>query len=75
MISGLECTVAGLHVNSRFQPDGPQLHLALSLDGLSLRGQLPILSLRRLSIEAKVRYFNYNYLLILYAKIVIISTR
>ncbi|XP_043472200.1 protein KIAA0100 isoform X2 [Leptopilina heterotoma] len=54
MISGLECTIGGLQVNSRFQPDGPQLHLALSLDALSLRGQLPILSLRRLSIEAKL---------------------
>ena len=52
---GLECTMKSLHVNMKFQPIGPQLHLALNTDGVSIRGKLPILSLKSMSLESKVQ--------------------
>lgn len=51
---GLECTMKSLQVNAKFQPIGPQFYLALNMDGISVRGKLPVLSLRSLSIESKV---------------------
>lgn len=52
---GLEGTMKGLHVNARFQPAGPQLYFAVKLDGLSIRGKQPVLSLRTLSIDSRVK--------------------
>ncbi|OXU27590.1 hypothetical protein TSAR_008120 [Trichomalopsis sarcophagae] len=51
---GLECTMKSLQVNAKFQPSGPNLYLALNMDGISVRGKLPVLSLRSLSIESKM---------------------
>ncbi|XP_015603116.1 protein KIAA0100 isoform X2 [Cephus cinctus] len=53
-IVGLEGIMKGLHVNARFQPQGPQVHLAIKLDGFSVRGKLPVLSLQSLSIDSRM---------------------
>ncbi|XP_015524843.1 protein KIAA0100 [Neodiprion lecontei] len=51
---GLEGMMKGLHVNARFQPAGPQLYLAVKLDGLSIRGKQPVLTLQTLSIDSRL---------------------
>lgn len=43
-----------LKVNAKFQPTAPELFLALNMDGISVRGKLPVLSLRSLSVESEV---------------------
>ncbi|XP_011503485.1 PREDICTED: UPF0378 protein KIAA0100 [Ceratosolen solmsi marchali] len=52
---GLECTMRSLQVNAKFQPVGPQIYLVLNIDGISFKGKLPVLSLRSLSIESKMK--------------------
>ncbi|XP_053971021.1 protein hobbit [Hylaeus volcanicus] len=54
MVLGLEGTMKGLQINTKFQPCGMQLNLTLNLDGLSVRSKLPILTLRSLLINSKV---------------------
>ncbi|XP_054012665.1 protein hobbit [Hylaeus anthracinus] len=54
MVLGLEGTMKGLQINTKFQPCGLQLNLTLNLDGLSVRSKLPILTLRSLLINSKV---------------------
>ncbi|XP_014224965.1 protein KIAA0100 isoform X1 [Trichogramma pretiosum] len=51
---GLECIMKSLQANAKFQPGGPQFHLALNTEGISVRGKLPVLSLRSMSIESKL---------------------
>lgn len=51
---GLEGTMKSLEVNAKFDPDSPQLYLSIFLDGFLVRGKLPVLSLRSLSIDSKV---------------------
>ncbi|XP_058805315.1 protein hobbit isoform X2 [Phymastichus coffea] len=41
-----------LQVNAKFQPISNQLYLALNMDGISIKGKLPVLSLHSLSIES-----------------------
>ena len=53
--TGLECTVRQLQVNSSFQSLDLQLYLAVNIDGFSIRGKHPVLSLKNLSVEAEVR--------------------
>ncbi|XP_066587198.1 protein hobbit isoform X2 [Prorops nasuta] len=53
-ITGWEGTMKSLQINAKFQPHNPQLVFNLSLDGLSIRGKLPILTLKSLSIDSKV---------------------
>ncbi|XP_014209605.1 protein KIAA0100 [Copidosoma floridanum] len=52
--AGLECTMKSLQINAKFQPAGPQVYLALNTDGISVKGKLPVLSLRLLSIESRL---------------------
>ncbi|XP_076649590.1 bridge-like lipid transfer protein family member hobbit isoform X1 [Halictus rubicundus] len=54
MVLGLEGVMKGLQVNTKFQPCSFQLNLTLTLDGLSVRSKLPILTLRSLQINSKV---------------------
>ncbi|KAK0160967.1 hypothetical protein PV328_008311 [Microctonus aethiopoides] len=54
-LTGLEGTMKNLQINAKFQPDGPQLHLAINIEGLSVKGKMPVLSLRSLSIESKMK--------------------
>ncbi|XP_015437113.1 PREDICTED: protein KIAA0100 [Dufourea novaeangliae] len=54
MVLGLEGTMKGLQISTKFQPSCFQLNLTLSLDGLSVRSKLPILTLRSLLINSKV---------------------
>ncbi|KAG7211126.1 hypothetical protein KM043_010452 [Ampulex compressa] len=51
---GFEGTMKGLRINSKFEPEGPRFSLNVNLDGLSIRGKLPVLTLRLLSIDARV---------------------
>ncbi|XP_076248425.1 bridge-like lipid transfer protein family member hobbit [Calliopsis andreniformis] len=51
---GLEGTMKGLQINTKFQPYGPLLNLTLNLDGLLVRSKLPVLTLRSLIISSKV---------------------
>lgn len=64
---GLECTMKSLKLNAKFQPTAPELYLALNVDGISVRGKLPVLSLRSLSVESEViiKLFCY-FILLLY---------
>ncbi|XP_076169886.1 bridge-like lipid transfer protein family member hobbit [Ptiloglossa arizonensis] len=54
VVLGLEGTMKGLQINTKFQPCGLQLNLTLNLDALSVRSKLPILTLRSLLINSKV---------------------
>lgn len=51
---GLEGTLRSLQVNAKFQANGARLNFTVNLDGLCIRGKLPILTLQSLSIETKV---------------------
>ncbi|XP_008551272.1 protein hobbit [Microplitis demolitor] len=51
----LEGIMKHFQLNAKFQPNGPQIHLALNLEGFSIKAKMPILSLRSLSIECKLR--------------------
>ncbi|XP_076682699.1 bridge-like lipid transfer protein family member hobbit isoform X2 [Andrena cerasifolii] len=54
MVLGLEGTMKGLQVTTKFQACGPQLNLTLNLDGLLVRSKLPVLTLRSLLVKSKV---------------------
>ncbi|XP_012235996.2 protein hobbit isoform X1 [Linepithema humile] len=51
---GLEGTLRSLQVHAKFQADRTQLNFSVSLDGLCIRGKLPILTLHSLSIDTKM---------------------
>lgn len=53
---GLEGTLRSLQVHAKFQADRTQLNFSVSLDGLCIRGKLPILTLHSLSIDTKVNH-------------------
>lgn len=55
---GLEGTLRSLQVHAKFQADKTRLNLTVGLDGLCVRGKLPILTLHSLSIDTKVRIEN-----------------
>uniref|UniRef100_A0A0C9R695 KIAA0100 protein n=1 Tax=Fopius arisanus TaxID=64838 RepID=A0A0C9R695_9HYME len=55
VLTGLEGTMKNLLVTMRFSPDSGQTSLSLNLEGLSVRGKLPVLSLHSLSISSKLR--------------------
>ena len=57
-IVGLEGTIKSLEIDATFQPDGPHVHLAVNLEGLSIWGKQPVLSLRLLSIQSRVRFLS-----------------
>ncbi|XP_043282717.1 protein KIAA0100 isoform X2 [Venturia canescens] len=54
-IVGLEGMMKSLEVDATFQPEGPNVHLAVNLEGLTIRGKHPVLSLRSLSIESGMK--------------------
>ena len=50
-----------LQINAKFQPTRPHLYVALNMDGIAVRGKLPVLSLNSLSVELKVfKHFLYS---------------
>ncbi|XP_020279424.1 protein KIAA0100 [Pseudomyrmex gracilis] len=51
---GLEGTLRSLQIHAKFQADIARLNFAMSLDGLCVRGKLPILTLHSLSIDTKM---------------------
>ncbi|XP_014476959.1 PREDICTED: protein KIAA0100 [Dinoponera quadriceps] len=51
---GLEGTLRSLQVNAKFQADMMRLNFTINLDGLCIRGRLPILTLQSLSIDTKL---------------------
>lgn len=53
-MTGLEGTLRSLQVNAKFQANRARLNFAVNLDGLCIRGKLPILTLQSLSIDTKV---------------------
>lgn len=53
-MTGLEGTLRSLQINAKFQANKAQLNFTVNLDGLCIRGKLPILTLQSLSIETKV---------------------
>lgn len=54
----LEGTLKSLQVHAKFQADKTRLNFTVGLDGLCVRGKLPILTLHSLSIDTKVRVKN-----------------
>lgn len=54
VVLGLEGTMKGLQISTKFQPFEPLLNFTLNLDGLSIRSKLPVLTLRSLIINSKV---------------------
>lgn len=52
---GLEGTLKSLQVHAKFQANRTRLNFTIGLDGLCVRGKLPILTLHSLSINTKVR--------------------
>lgn len=55
---GLEGTLKSLQVHAKFQVNRTRLNFTVGLDGLCVRGKLPILTLHSLSINTKVRVEN-----------------
>lgn len=53
-IVGFEGTMKALEIDATFHPQGPNVHLAVNLEGLCVRGKHPVLSLRSLSVESGV---------------------
>lgn len=53
-IVGLEGMMKSLEVDATFQPEGPNVNLAVNLEGLTIRGKHPVLCLRSLSVESGV---------------------
>ncbi|KOX78506.1 hypothetical protein WN51_07913 [Melipona quadrifasciata] len=51
VVLGLEGTMKGLQISTKFQPCDPLLNFALNLDGLSIRSKFPVLTLRSLIME------------------------
>lgn len=56
--TGLECIMRQLEINSTLQLFDPEAYLAVNIDGFSIRGKHPILSLKNLSFESEVRLHN-----------------
>lgn len=54
IVLGLEGTMKGLQISTKFQPFEPLLNFTLNLDGLSIRSKLPVLTLRSLIVNSKV---------------------
>lgn len=54
----LEGTLKSLQVHAKFQANRTRLNFTVGLDGLCVRGKLPILTLHSLSIDTKVRVKN-----------------
>lgn len=54
VVLGLEGTMKGLQISTKFQPFEPLLNFTLNLDGLSIRSKLPVLTLRSLIVNSKV---------------------
>ncbi|XP_063972266.1 protein hobbit isoform X1 [Diachasmimorpha longicaudata] len=54
-LTGLEGTMKNLLVNMTFSPETTQTNLTVNLEGLSVRGKLPVLSLQSLSISSKFK--------------------
>lgn len=52
---GLEGTLKSLQVHAKFQANRTRLNFTIGLDGLCVRGKLPILTLYSLSVNTKVR--------------------
>jgi len=52
---GLEGTLRSLQIHAKFQANRTRLNFTVGLDGLCVRGKLPILTLHSLSIDTKVR--------------------
>lgn len=53
-IGGLEGTMKSFQINGKFQPKVSNFHSTINLEGLSVRGKLPILTLQLLTINTKV---------------------
>ncbi|KAG5306877.1 K0100 protein, partial [Acromyrmex insinuator] len=51
---GLEGTLRSLQVHAKFQASRTRLNFTVSLDGLCIRGKVPILTLHSLSIDTKM---------------------
>jgi len=54
----LEGTLRSLQVHAKFQASRTRLNFTVSLDGLCVRGKVPILTLHSLSIDTKVKINN-----------------
>ena len=54
VVLGLEGTMKGLQISTKFQPCNPLLNFTLNLDGLSIRSKFPVLTLRSLIVNSKV---------------------
>ena len=54
VVLGLEGTMKGLQISTKFQPSDMLLNFTLNLDGLSIRSKLPVLTLRSLIVNSKV---------------------
>lgn len=55
---GLESTLRSLQVHAKFQANRTRLNFTLNLDGLCIRGKLPILTLHSMTIDTKVKIKN-----------------
>nr|XP_050857264.1 protein KIAA0100 isoform X1 [Vespula vulgaris] len=53
-IIGLEGIMKGLQAIAKFQPHSPQLNFTVNLEGLSIRGKFPVVTLQSLLIDAKM---------------------
>ncbi|XP_029672789.1 protein KIAA0100 isoform X1 [Formica exsecta] len=51
---GLEGTLRSLQVHAKFQANRTRLNITVNLDGLCIRGKLPILTLHSMSIDTKL---------------------
>ena len=56
-MTGLEGTLRSLQVHAKFQANRTRLNFTINLDGLCIRGKLPILTLHSMSIDTKVTKF------------------
>lgn len=59
-IIGLEGILKGLQAIAKFQPHSPQLNFTVKLEGLSIRGKFPVVTLQSLLIDAKVSLQDSN---------------
>lgn len=55
---GLEGTLRSLQIHAKFQANRTRLNITVNLDGLCIRGKLPILTLHSMSIDTKVKVKN-----------------
>ncbi|CAL1687541.1 unnamed protein product [Lasius platythorax] len=53
-MTGLEGTLRSLQVHAKFQANRTRLNFTINLDGLCIRGKLPILTLHSMSIDTKL---------------------